>query len=54
MQQRCHVEGASLETVGNLALIKSPEIVQRYIDRGRHQARLQQHTLKRQKLSDSV
>ena len=40
MQHRHHSLGASLEAVGDSALIKSKEIVQRYVDHGRHQARL--------------
>lgn len=49
MQHKCHEEGATLEAVGALALINSPEIVQRYVDRGRHQARITQHERKRMK-----
>ena len=40
MQHKHRLLGASLEAVGDSALIKSKEIVQRYVDRGRHQARV--------------
>ena len=40
MQHQHHLQGLSLEAVGDRALIKSREIVQRYVDRGRHQARI--------------
>ena len=44
MQHRHHVDGVSLEAVGDLAVIKSRDIVQRYVDRGRHQARIKKRT----------